>query len=71
MGLCISYDERDVLAGYDPNNPNGIYIPPNALSFSMKPLEPMPMSDSLIMRTFKKMMRPKYYWRRLRDKEDH
>lgn len=72
MGSCFNKVKKDnVLSSYDPTNPQGIYIPSNALSFSMKPLEPMPMSDSIIMRTFKKMMRPKYYWRRLQAEEPY
>ena len=70
MGSCLKKDSN-VMASYDPTNPNGVYIPSNALSFSMKPLEPIPMSDSIIMRSFKKMMRPKYYWRRLQSEEPY
>jgi len=71
MGCCFN-KESDVLSTYDPNDEihiPSIHIPPNALSFSMKPLETMPMSDSSIMRNFKKMMRPKYYFQRLREKD--
>ena len=72
MGSCINKNKNEnVLSTYDPSNPDGPSIPPGALSFSIKPYEPMTMSDSIIMKTFKKMMRPKYYWRRLQDEEPY
>ena len=69
MGSCLNKKKKNVLSTFDPSNPNDVHIPSNALSFSMKPLEPMPISDSLIMRTFKRMMRPKYHFRRLREED--
>jgi len=55
------------MATYDPSNPTGVHIPSGALSFSIRPLEPM--SDSSIMITFKRIMRSKYYFHRLNEED--
>jgi len=73
MGSCLTKKHKNKLAAYDPTKVQSVEC---FDEFSISPreeLEPMETYDyrSFVIRQYKKMMRNKVYFRRLRNEEDY